>query len=134
MQTHALVAIVTFLALLLYFYMGLRVGMARGKYGVEAPAVSGNPDFERAYRIQMNTLEWLPIFLASMWLFALYWNDRVAAGVGLVWVIGRILYLTGYTKAAKDRELGFTVQSLATAVLLLGALGKAIWIAIQHGV
>jgi glutathione S-transferase len=135
MQIHPLVAIVTLLALLLYFYMGLRVGQGRTKYNVVAPAVTGNPDFERAYRIQMNTLEWLPTFLVSLWLFTLAWgSDLVAAGIGLVWIIGRILYLTGYSKAASSRGPGFGIQALAAGVLLFGALGKIIWIAVQHGV
>src|SRR5580698_2493619 len=133
MSIHPLVAIVTLLALLVYFYMSLRVGQGRSKYGVTAPAVTGNPDFERAYRVQMNTLEWLPLFLVSLWLFAIAWNsDLIAAGVGLVWVVGRILYLTGYSKAAESRGPGFGVQALAALVLLLGALGRIIWIVVQH--
>ena len=88
LQSHTLVAIVTILALLLYFIMGLRVGQARSKYGVVAPAISGNADFERIYRVQANTLEWLPIFLPAMWLFALYWDERIAAGLGVVWIVG----------------------------------------------
>jgi glutathione S-transferase len=135
MQGHSLVAIVTLTALLLYFFMGLRVGQARSKYGVVAPAVTGNADFERAYRIQMNTLEWLPLFLVSLWLFTFAWDsDLVAAGIGLVWIIGRVLYLTGYSRAAEARGTGFGIQALATAVLLFGALGKIIWQAVQHGV
>jgi glutathione S-transferase len=135
MQIHPLVAIVTLLALLVYFYMGLRVGQGRSKYNVPAPAVTGNPDFERAYRIQMNTLEWLPLFLVSLWLFALAWgSDLIAAGIGLVWIIGRILYLTGYTRAAEARSTGFGIQALAAAVLLFGALGKIIWMVVQKGV
>jgi glutathione S-transferase len=135
MQIHPLVAIVTLLALLVYFYMGLRVGQGRTKYNVPAPAVSGNPDFERAYRIQMNTLEWLPAFLVSLWLFAIAWgSDLIAAGIGLVWIIGRILYLNGYSRAAEARGPGFGIQALATAVLLFGALGKIIWMVIQKGV
>ncbi len=133
MQTHALVAIVTLVALLLYFFMGLRVGRARGVYGVEAPAISGHPDFERAFRIQANTLEWLPLFLVSLWLFALYWDERVAAGVGGVWIIGRFAYMTGYSKAAGSRSLGFMIQALATGVLLFGALGRIIWVAFHTG-
>jgi glutathione S-transferase len=134
MNIHPLVAIVSLLALLLYFYMGLRVGQGRGKYGVEAPAVTGHPDFERDYRIQMNTLEWLPIFLVSLWLFALAWsNDLIAAGIGVVWLIGRILYLTGYSKAAASRGPGFGIQALAAMVLLFGALGKIIWMLVQPG-
>ena len=81
----------------------------------------------------MNTLEWLPLFLVSLWLFAFAWNDdRIAAGVGCVWIIGRILYLTGYSKAAEARGPGFGIQALATGVLLLGALGKIVWSLFQH--
>ena len=134
MQIHPLVAIVSLLALLLYFYMGLRVGQGRSKYGVAAPAVTGHPDFERAYRIQMNTLEWLPIFLVSLWLFALSWgDDRIAAAIGAVWVLGRILYLTGYSRAAEARGPGFGLQALAAGVLLFGALGRIIWLMVTHG-
>jgi uncharacterized membrane protein YecN with MAPEG domain len=129
MQSHALVAIVTILALLLYFVMGLRVGQARAKYDVPAPAITGNPDFERVFRVQANTLEWLPIFLPSLWLFALYWNDVAAAGVGVVWIAGRFLYMTGYSREASARSTGFGIQALATAVLLFGALGKAVMVA-----
>ena len=133
MQKYTLIAIVTLLALLLYFVMSLRVGAARAKFKVMAPAVVGAPEFERAYRIQMNTLEWLPLFLVSLWLFAFAWNsDAVAAGVGAVWIVGRILYLTGYSKAAEARGPGFGIQALATGILLFGALGRIVWIAIQH--
>jgi len=125
MPIHPLVAIVTLLALLVYLYMGVLVGQGRTKFGVEAPATTGNPDFERLYRVQMNTLEWLPLFLVSLWLFAVSWNaDRVTAAIGLVWIVGRILYLTGYSKAAASRSLGFLIQMAATAVLLFGALGR----------
>lgn len=135
MPIHPLVAIVTLLALLVYLYMGVLVGQGRTKFGVEAPATTGNPDFERLYRVQMNTLEWLPLFLVSLWLFAVSWNaDRVTAAIGLVWIVGRILYLTGYSKAAASRSLGFLIQMAATAVLLFGALGRIVWIAIQFGV
>ena len=134
MNIHPLVAIVSLLALLLYFYMGLRVGQLRYKLGVPAPAVTGNPDFERAYRVQMNTLEWLPIFMVSLWLFAISWgSDLVTAGIGVVWLIGRILYLTGYSRAAEARGPGFGIQALAAGVLLFGALGRIIWLMVQHG-
>src|ERR1700679_858042 len=131
MSIHPLVAIVSLLALLVYFYMSLQVGRGRSKYGVEAPAVTGNPDFERLFRIHMNTLEWMPLFLVSLWLFAISWNaDRITAPIGLGWIVRPILYLTGYAKAASSRSLGFGVQALATAVLLFGALGRIIWIAV----
>ena len=135
MHFYPLVAIVTLLALLVYFYMGLQVGQGRAKYGVAAPATTGNPDFERLFRVQMNTLEWLPLFLVSFWLFAVSWNaDRITAAIGLVWIVGRVLYLTGYSKAAASRSLGFGIQALATGVLLFGALGRIVWIAVQFGV
>jgi glutathione S-transferase len=133
MPEHNLVAIVTILALLLYFVMGLRVGQARAKYNVPAPATTGNPDFERMFRVQANTLEWLPIFLPSLWLFAFSWNDRAAAGVGAVWIVGRYLYMTGYAREASARSAGFGIQALATGVLLFGALGKVVWTAIHPG-
>ena len=133
MQSHALVAIVTILALLLYFVMGLRVGQARSRFAVPAPAIAGNPDFERVFRVQANTLEWLPIFLPALWMFALYWNDLVASGIGVVWIVGRYLYMTGYSKEASARSAGFGVQALATGVLLFGALGKAVMVAAHIG-
>lgn len=133
MPAYNLVVIVTLLALLLYFYMGLRVGAARGKHGVVAPAVTGSPEFERAYRVQMNTLEWLALFLPSLWLFAAYWNQILAAALGLVWIGGRVLYMTSYTQDPAKRGPGFGIQALATMILLLGALGKAVWAAAHGG-
>lgn len=121
-----LTAIVTLLALLSYVWMVMRVGGARRKSGIAAPAMSGDPTLERYLRVQGNTLEWLPVFLVSLWLFALYWGDLIAAGLGVVWIVGRVLYALGYSAAAEKRELGFMVQMIATAVLLFGALGKAI--------
>lgn len=127
MQAHVYTAIVTLVALLVYVWMGLRVGGARRKCGIDAPCMTGDPVLERHIRVQANTLEWLPIFLVSLWLFAAFWdNDQIAAGVGAVWVVGRILYATGYVKDPAKRELGFMVQALASAVLLFGALGKAV--------
>ncbi|MGI9169312.1 MAG: MAPEG family protein [Caulobacteraceae bacterium] len=128
MLNYMHVALVTLLALLLYFVMGFRVGRGRGKYGVEAPAITGHPDFERLYRVQANTLEWLPSFVVSLWLFALYWDERVAALVGLVWIAGRILYMVSYSKLASSRGPGFAIQALAVGVLLFGALGRIVYL------
>jgi uncharacterized membrane protein YecN with MAPEG domain len=128
MQPHSWVAIVTLLSLLLYFSFGWGVGLARRKSGIAAPAMTGDPLLERSVRVQANTLEWLPIFLVSLWLFALYWSDMVAAGVGVVWIVGRILYARGYVADPGKREMGFMIQSLACAVLLFGALGRIIYV------
>jgi len=131
METHLLTAAVTLVSLLVYVWMGLRVGRARGQYGVAAPAVHGDERFERVFRTQQNTLEWLPIYLASLWLFAIYWSDIVAAVLGLVWIVGRILYAQGYADPAKSRSMGFQIQALAVAVLLFGALGRIAWVWVQ---
>lgn len=128
LEHYKLVALVTLLALLLYFFMGLRVGRGRGKYGIVAPATSGHPDFERLYRVQANTLEWLPSFLVSLWLFAFYWDEKIAALIGLVWIAGRILYMFSYSRLASSRGPGFGIQALAVAVLLFGALGRIIYL------
>ena len=120
-------ALVTLLAVLVYFYSSILVSRARGKFGVKLPAVSGNPDFERVFRAQMNTLEWMPIFLPSLWLFAIYIGDTLAAVLGLVWIIGRILYILGYAQAVAKRGPGFAVQAVATIALWVGASGMIIW-------
>src|SRR6478752_6333090 len=101
-----LTALVTLLAVMVYFYSSILVSRARGKFGVKLPAISGNPDFERVFRAQMNTLEWLPIFLPSLWLFAIYIGDTIAAAIGAVWVIGCIVYMIGYTKSVPGRGPG----------------------------
>ena len=115
-------ALVTLLATGFYFYSGLRVSWARAKFGVKAPATAGHPDFERTFRVQMNTLEWMPILLPALWLFALYVNDAAAAALGLVWIAGRGLYIRGYSAAADQRHHGFSIQAFASGALVIGAL------------
>ncbi|WP_411286912.1 MAPEG family protein [Phenylobacterium sp.] len=127
MEPHSRVAIVTILALLLYFAAGWEVGRARGKSGIEAPAMTGDPLLERAVRVHYNMLEWLPIFLVSLWLFAIYWNDLVATVVGVVWLIGRGLYARAYMADPAKRGVGFMIQAAACAVLLFGALGRILY-------
>ncbi|CCD90074.1 MAPEG family protein (Membrane-associated protein in eicosanoid and glutathione metabolism) [Bradyrhizobium sp. ORS 285] len=125
-------ALVTVLALMLFFYMAVRVAQARARFGVKAPAVTGNADFERTYRVQVNTLEWLPIFLPALWLFAIYVSDVIAALIGLVWIAGRAMYMVSYAKAAEKRGLGFGVQALAALALLVGSLIAIVW-RLLHG-
>ena len=120
-------ALVTCLAISLYFFTSIRVSQARATFGIKVPSITGNPDFERVFRVQMNTLEWMPIFLPSLWLFAIYVNDPIAAAIGLVWIGGRILYMTGYSQAAERRGRGFGIQVMATGILWVGALGGIIW-------
>jgi glutathione S-transferase len=119
MLTLPLTSLVTLGAIILFFVMGLRVAKARGTYGVPAPATSGDPIFERHFRVQMNTLEWLAMFLPALWLAAIWHSDGVAAGLGLVWIVGRIIYMVAYVADPKTRSLGFVVQMLATLSLIL---------------
>jgi glutathione S-transferase len=120
-------ALVTCVAILFYFFTTIQVSKARMAFGIKAPAISGNPDFERVFRVQMNTLEWMPIFLPSLWLFAIYIGDAIAAAVGLVWIAGRILYMTGYSQAAAKRGRGFGIQAGAAIILWAGSLGAIVW-------
>jgi glutathione S-transferase len=120
-------ALVTVLAVALYFFTGILVARARQKFDVPAPAMSGQPDFDRAFRVQMNTLEWMPIFLPLLWLFAFYVSDWAAAVLGLVWIGGRVLYIQGYSAAANKRHRGFGIQAVASGVLLIGAFAGIVW-------
>ena len=127
MMEHRWSALVTIVALLVYFWMSLQVARARGKCGIHPPAMTGDQVMERAIRVQSNTLEWLPIFLAGLWLFAFYWNEMVAAGLGVVWIVGRLIYSAGYMADPAKRSTGFLIQILACMVLLLGAFGRIVY-------
>ena len=115
-------ALVTVLALLLYIGVFLAAGRARGRYGVQAPAVTGAPEFERALRVQQNTLEQLIWFLPALWLFAFYVSPLWSSVIGLVWIAGRIYYAVSYYRDPASREPGFIIGFAASAVLLIGAL------------
>src|SRR5262245_56154932 len=122
-----LTALVTCLAVAFFFFTTTQVSRARAAFGIKAPATSGHPDFERVFRVQMNTLEWMPIFLPALWLFAVYISDAAAAALGAVWIVGRIMYWNGYRQAANKRSMGFAVQATAGFALWLGALGMIVW-------
>lgn len=121
-----LVAIVTVLALIQYLIFGIRVGQARGRYGVEAPATTGHPLFERHFRVHQNTLEQLVIFVPALWLFAWYVSSGVGALLGLVFIAARFLYERGYVADPKQRSQGAILTAVATSVLLLGGLVGAV--------
>ncbi len=127
-----LTAIVTILAILLYFFVSLQVAQAHQKYGIKLPATAGHPDFDRIFRIQMNMLEWMPIFLPLLWLCAIYLSDALAALIGLVWIGGRVAYFIGYREAAEKRILGFQIQAYACAALLVGTLAGMV-LKLIHG-
>lgn len=115
-------AAATLLALLLYLVLVMAVGRARGKYGIKAPAVTGNEHFERTYRVQMNTVEQMVFFLPALWLYALLVNDIGAAVGGLIWVIGRAVYAAGYIAEPTKRGTGMMISFIAQIGLFMGAV------------
>jgi len=114
-------AIVTLLAIALYFFFATQVAVAHGKFGVRLPATAGNLDFERVFRAHENTLEWMPTFLVPLWLCAIYLSDIAAAALGLLWIVGRVVYFVGYSRAVEQRLPGFFIQSTACMLLFVGA-------------
>jgi len=124
-MTH-LPALVTLLTVLLLFGTTWVVGSARSKYGIKAPATTGDPAFERAYRVQMNTLEQTVIFLPTLWLAAQFGFSGWAGIAGLVWLVGRVWYAAAYLKDPARRGPGFTLASLGwVALLLMAGVGVA---------
>ena len=122
----AWVELVTCLALIQYLVFAALVAKARGQYGVKAPAVVGHEMFERFYRVQMNTLELLIVFVPSVWLAARYWSPALMAGIGAVYLLGRVIYLRSYTKDPASRGIGFLLSLGPTALLLLAGLVGAV--------
>jgi uncharacterized membrane protein YecN with MAPEG domain len=116
----ALLHLVLVLALLEFFAFALLVARARTRYHVEAPAVTGNEMFERYFRAHMNTLEQLTIFVPALFLFGWYLNAYVAAGLGLLFVIGRAFYFAGYVRDPKARHFGFMLSAIPNLALLVG--------------
>lgn len=121
-----LVAIVIGIALVEYLYFTMRCGAMRGKRGVPAPAMAGDPEFERYFRVQYNTLEQLAIFVPSILMFGYYVSAEIGAGLGLVFVLGRALYAHGYWQDPARRGPGFGLTMLSNTVLLVGGLVGAV--------
>jgi uncharacterized MAPEG superfamily protein len=114
-------ALVTLLTMLLLAGTMYAVGRARGRHGIKAPAVTGHPAFERAYRVQMNTLEGTVMFLPTLWLAANYGFSGWAGIAGLVWLVGRVWYAVAYLKDETKRGPGFTLSAIAWVALLVMA-------------
>jgi len=117
-----LTALATLTALAVYFLAGALVGRARWKYHVKAPAVVGDPAFERAFRAQQNVLEWMPLFLPALWLFALGVSDGWAGTLGFLWSLARLGYIFAYAAAAEKRGPYFLAQLVVFVALWIGAL------------
>jgi len=122
----AYVTIIAMLALIEYFYFGIEVGRARVRTGLEAPAISGDPVFERTFRAHQNTLEQLIVFLPALYAAGYFLSEMLAVAAGVVFLVGRAIYFRSYTAAAEKRGAGFGVTALANLVLVLSGLIGAI--------
>ena len=125
-----LVQIVLALALVQFLFFCFAVGKARGTYKIAAPATTGNEMFERYFRVQMNTLEMLVIFIPATLISAQYFGAYIVAGLGVVYLIGRMIYFTSYVKDPKSRSMGYGLSALPVVALLAGALVGAVRAAI----
>ena len=120
------VHIVALLAIVQFIFFGVLVGQARGKYGIKAPAMTGNELFERVVRVQMNTLEQLVCFVPALLIAAVYWPQAYVAALGVVYLVGRTLYRQAYVADPAKRALGFTLTALPTLLLVLAGLIGAV--------
>jgi len=116
------VQLVTVLALIQLLFFGALVARARGLYGVHAPATTGNEHFERYYRVQVNTIETLIVFLPALWIAAAYWSARWIASIGAVYLVGRVLYWLGYVRDPKKRGPGYGLSMLSVLALIVAGL------------
>lgn len=117
-------ACATLLAVMILFYTFGQAGRMRGKHKIIAPATTGHPEFERALRVQMNTVEQVVIFLPLLWIATTYFRiyGWVPAALGFVWCVGRIIYAMGYMKAPEKRSAGFGISFVANVALLILSL------------
>ncbi len=111
------VELVALLAVIQFFFFGMMTGRARAKSGLQAPAMTGDEGFERMYRVQMNTLEILVLFLPSLMIAAKYWPTLIVAGLGAVYLIGRFIYWRAYVGNPPSRALGFILSILPSIIL-----------------
>lgn len=116
------IAIVTVLAALQAFWFAFQVGQARVKSGISAPSCAGSEEFERANRVHQNTVEQLVVVLPSLWVFGWYVHDLIGAALGLLYIVGRFVYRSGYVKDPSSRSVGFAIGALVFAILALGGL------------
>jgi len=114
-------ALITLGVLVLLFVVAWIVGAARGKFKIEAPATTGHPEFERAFRVQMNTLENAVAFLPALWLFAAFVSEVWSAAIGAVWLVARAWYVVAYQQDAAKRGAPFGLSMLAYVILVVGA-------------
>ncbi len=120
-------AVITIIALLEFMFFAVKVGVGRGKFNVPAPAVSGNEEWERYFRVQQNTMEQLMVFLPALWLFSYFVSPIIAAGIGVLFIVGRPLYYSSYVKDPGSRTMGFMLGFVSSVLLLLGSIGGVLY-------
>ena len=116
------IELIALISVLQFFFFGAMTGRARRISGLKAPAMTGDPGFERMYRVQMNTLETLIVFLPGLYLASKYWPISLVAGLGCIYIVGRHLYWRAYVSEPSKRGLGFMLSMLPTFLLLILAL------------
>ncbi|MCH8944215.1 MAG: MAPEG family protein [Proteobacteria bacterium] len=116
------VVIVTALALIQFVVFGIQVSRIRGKSGIKAPTMTGSPELDRMFRVHVNTMEQLVLFIPALWLYAYYVNPLWGAGIGLVYIVGRFIYRAAYLKDPSGRTLGFLLSFLPSTVMLVWVL------------
>jgi glutathione S-transferase len=121
------IELVTVVAVLQFFFFGAMTGNARRLSGLKAPAMSGNEQFERMYRVQMNTLETLVVFLPALFLASKYWPSVLIVTLGSLYIVGRHIYWRAYVSDPSKRTLGFMISIIPTLTLLLLAVVGIIW-------
>ena len=126
-MAYQLTALATLAMVATYLWTGILVGAARGRHKVKAPATEGPDDFNRIYRAHENTLEQFAAMVPAMWVFAYVVGDRWAALLGLVWIVGRVMYVTSYAKEAEKRGVGFGITFSALAISVIGGAGTILW-------
>lgn len=130
----SLVNLLVVLALFQYVFFAIHVGRARGIHGIPAPATTGNPIFERTYRVQMNTLELLILLIPAVWIASTYWNTLFIAAMLAIYIVGRHLYYIGYIEDPKKRSMGFLLSIGPILLLMISGLAGAVWSMIQNGI
>ena len=139
MTTAAPVAVwtatVTVLIVFFYFYTGFRVGNLRAKHNIKAPATGGHPEFDRAYRVQINTLEQMAIILPFLWVAAFYpigWA-WLAPLIALIWLVARIIYMFGYMADPEKRLSGAMLGGLCNLSMFIVAAAGVVraWIVLH---
>jgi glutathione S-transferase len=120
------VTLIAMLALVQYLFFGMMVGRARGMAGIQAPQVTGDPEFERVFRAHYNTLEQLVVFVPALFAGGYYGSELAAVAAGVVYLVGRTLYFRAYVRDPGARGPGMLLTFAANAVLVVMALVGAL--------